>query len=668
MQKLKSFIVNKTEIVAAVFALALICVLVAFASNAVLFAVSFVLFVSFFVYAVYYYVVKYRFFPAGEGENLLEFSVDSLMSLSAPVLMINSNDDIAWHNDAFDAIKKDIGLKNGKSVQGVLGGALCYSTIKNNGGTLAVKFGDKHYELNGVSFSLKGSSYYLSFWKDVTKQFNAEDALKKKNVVIGYAAVDSADDVVSYQQSQYRTAIAVAYAELHTWVSGMKGVIREYDRDKYVIFVDEENFMPNIGTKFDILDRIENALAALQGQNIRLTFSMGFALVDGTLAEKEADAREALDYAFQRGGAQVIVRTRNANSSYGGQSRASAKTSKTKSRVTAERLKDLIEESSNVIIMGHKNIDVDAFASACAVARFAMLLEKPVNIVVNPNDGALEQFLPFLAELREYDNIFVDNVRGQELMSPKALVVIVDASNPKVFESDEIFKNATNLAIIDHHVQTKEFETQPTLHYIDPTASSASELMCEIIESVVSRGSGLKNPEKELLLAGILLDTQRFTRNTGVRTFGATMFLRPDDEMMLRARSLFKPTIDEYVKLSQFQKNAEMFLDVVGISYFDGDGVAENRIYASMAADNMLEVEGVKAAFAIATIGEDVHISGRSDGSLNVAKVLEHLGGGGRFDAAATLMKNTAAKDAKDSLKEAIEIIWNEKNTTGGTV
>lgn len=664
MRKLKSFIVNKKEIVVLNSVLLLITISIAFLSKSTLFFVCLALFVFSFAYTVYDYIVRFKFFPAGAEDSLAKFTVNAFMDLTQPVLMISSDDSTTWYNNAFSSIKEVASIKSSQSVKGVFGGALCYSAIKNKNSDFSIKIGEKYYTIHSTGFISSGRSYILTVWSDTTLQYEAEKTLKMKNVVVGYATVDNAGDVASYLQEQYRSMIAKAYSELYSWVIGMNGIIREYDRDKYVIFVDEENFTPNISKKFDILDRIDNAVS---GNSDRLTLSMGFVVMDGTLAEKEAGAREALEYAFQRGGAQIIVKGRDGNVSFGGQNRASAKTTKIKSRVTADKLKALIQESSNVIIMGHKNIDVDAIASACAVARLTMTLNKQVNIVVNVNDVALESSLAFIEGLSEYDNVFVDHVRGQELLSPKSLVVIVDASNPKIFECSDIYYNAQNIAIIDHHVQTTEFESTPTLQYIDPTASSASELMCEILEQAIPR-SALNASEAELLLAGILLDTQRFTRNTGVRTFGATMYLRTDNKMMLRARSLFKPSINEYIKLSSFRKNAIVFREVVGISHYEDDNLPENRIIASMAAEDMLEINKVKASFALCTIGDDVHISGRSDGSFNVAKVLEYLNGGGRFEAAATVLKATSVKEAMEKLREAIDICWSDKFTTGGNI
>lgn len=662
MQKIKSFIRDKKETVIGAIILLLLVVLSAFLDKSLMFLACLALFLGCVGYIVYNYVVKYKFLPASSEAALSSLTVDVLMKLGYPVLMVGDNDSVVWYNKAFSDIKELTGIKYGQNLKGLFGGALCYSVIKNKKEEFNLEVGESFYNIYSVEVSSYGKNYFLTIWTDSTSLRDAKQALKMRNVVVGYAAVDNAAEVASYLQEHYRSMIAKAYSELYSWVNGMNGIVREYDRDKYMIFVDEENFTPNIAKKFDILDKINTAVA---GDGNRLTLSMSFVVMEGTLAEKEAAANEALEYAFQRGGAQIIVKNKDGNLSFGGQSRAVEKTTKIKSRVTADRLKSLISNSSNVIIMGHKNIDVDAVASACAVARLAMYMEKKVNIVVNVEDGALDSSLAFIDDLREYDDVFIDRVRGQELLSPNTLVVIVDASNAKIFESYDIYINAQNVAIIDHHVQTNEFETTPKLQYIDPTASSASELMCEILEQAIPR-SALKSSEAELLLAGILLDTQRFTRNTGVRTFGAAMYLRPDAKMMTHARSLFKPDIKEYTKQAVFQKNTIVFRGVIGISHYEDDNLPENRIMASIAAEGMLNIAAIKAAFALCTIGDDVHISARSDGSINVAKILESLNGGGRFEAAATVLKSTGIKEGMTMLRKAIEDYWSEKFQTGG--
>lgn len=663
MQKIKNFIRDNKETVAGVAIMLLFTALSAFLPSAAMLPTFVVLFVVYLGYLAYCFLSKRKRLPADSEAALSTLTVDVLMQLPDPVLMVGEDDSVIWYNRAFTEIKELSGVKYGQSLKNVLGGVFCYSVLKNSKSELNFEMNGKAYSAYAVDVASYGKRYLLTIWNDVTPLRDTQKLLKMRNVVVGYAAIDNAAEVSSYLQEQYRSLVAKAYAEVYNWVGEMHGIIREYDRDKYMIFVDEESFEPNIAKKFDVLDRINTAVA---GDGNRLTMSMSFAVMDGSLAEKESAAKDALDYAFQRGGAQIIVKTKDGNLSFGGQSRAVEKTTKIKSRVTADRLKQLILGSSNVLIMGHKNIDFDAVAAAVAAARLVLTLEKRVNIVVDPADGALASALTLIGDLHEYDHVFVDRSRGQELLSPTTLVIVVDVSNAKIFESTDIYENAQSVAIIDHHVQTNEFETAPKLQYIDPTASSTSELMCEVLEQAIPR-SALKAGEAELLLAGILLDTQKFTRNTGVRTFGAAMYLRPDAKMLKHAQSLFKPGIREYTKQAVFQKNTVIFRDCIGISYYDDDSLPENKIMASIAAEGMLNIASVKAAFALCTLNDDVHISARSDGSINVAKIAESLGGGGRFEASAVLIEHMGMKRALTELRNAIDKYWEENNMTGGT-
>ncbi len=663
MKRIKFFIKENKDTVIAVSIMALFTAF-AFLFFNLLFAIPLLLATAGYIFYVYYrFNVKYKNVPVDSGNAMASLTVDVLTKLGLPIIMVSSDDSVAWYNKSFAEHKNYFGsVKYGQNCKELCDGAFSHATLKRSKDKYDINVQGKVFTVYPVEVSTMGNNYYLAMFVDESERAELETLLKNRNIVVGYAAVDNAAEISSYLQDSYRSTVAKAYSELYNWVSEMNGIVREYDRDKYIIFVDEEKFAPNIAKKFDIIERINNTVA---GDSNRLTLSMSFARIQGSLTEKEAAAKSALDYAFQRGGAQVIVKTETGSTSYGGQIKAMERTTKIKSRVTADKLKELMLSASNIIVMGHKNIDVDAIASACAVARFAMELQKKINIVVNINDNALESALALIEDLDEYDNVFVDKVRGQELLGPDTLVVIVDVSNPFIFEAIDIYKNAQNVAIIDHHVQTNEFEVTPILQYIDPTASSCSELMCEILEQALQR-SVLKSGEAELLYAGIMLDTQKLTRNMGVRTFGAAMYLRLDAKMLSKAQSLFKPDIREYTKQAVFRKNTVLYKDCVGISYYDGDTLPENHLMASIAADGMLDISSVKASFALCTVGNNVHISGRSDGSINVALILEKLGGGGRFEAAATVMKDTGMRQARERLHLAIDEHFNEKNSIGG--
>jgi c-di-AMP phosphodiesterase-like protein len=321
--------------------------------------------------------------------------------------------------------------------------------------------------------------------------------------------------------------------------------------------------------------------------------------------------------------------------------------------MVATQLVSLVNKSSNVLIMGHINPDFDAIASGIGLARLVMYLGKDVKIITDFSNQSFNTFANMLTMIKDYDNIFVDKIYGQELLTPDTLVIITDVNNERILESPEIYKKAEHIAIIDHHRQTQEFNRKHDISYIEPTASSASELVSEMLELVLPPNT-LYKEEAELLLAGILLDTQNFTRNVGIRTFSAAVYLRGEGANTGKAQSVFKYRLGEFKKLAEFEKNIIVFRKIFAITQYDLDNTPENRVIAAQAAERMLQIEGIKASFTLSLADDAIHISARSDGSVNVSLILEKLKGGGHFDSAGARLTGVSMKQALVMLREAI--------------
>ncbi len=663
MQRIKFFLQENTSTAVVAAILIFLTVVSVFASGVVMTVLLFLATVGYLAYLYYCFSNNYMHAPQEAGVSMSDLNMAVLTRIDIPVIMITEDNTIMWHNKAFSDYKDWLGeAKYGQNVKNICGNSFSYAEMKGDKKNTEITLGDKTFSVNAVYVSSTKRNYCIAFFYDISEITTLRKYIKDKNLVIGYACVDNADEVSSYLQASYRTTVAKAYAELYAWVSDMGGILKEYDRDKYIIIVEHDKLRPNIASEFDILGRINNAVS---GDSNRLTLSMSFACIDGTLPEKDAESKLCMDHALQRGGAQVAVKTGEDIVCYGGGSKAMERTTRIKSRVTAEKLKELVSNCSNVLIMGHKLIDVDAIAAACGMARFVMELGKPVNIVVNPDDPWLSTATALLSDMPEYEEMFVDCVRGQELLQTDTAVIIVDVSNQKIFESPDIYKNANKIAIIDHHAKEDVLENTPTVVYIDPTASSASELVCEILEQAMPR-SVLKKGEAELLYAGIILDTQHLTRNLGVRTFGAAMYLRLDPMMLSRAQALFKPNIGEYTKQAVYRRNTEIYRDVVAISRYYDDALPENVVMNSIAADAMLGISGVCTSFAVANVKDKVHVSCRSNGVINARLAAYALGGGGRFEAGAAYVEDATVDEVVERLKPIIDKLLDDKNSTGG--
>lgn len=607
------------------------------------------------------YVIIYVYFGSGDAKNLLAgkslaaHTFDFISEMSLPVLLCDGTGAISWYNAALESLYSDYNIKIGENVSTMGDGVVTvdkFNELKEQGKKhYTIKQGDKYYRITPYPIETMRKSFFLIIWSDVTDYENLYAEHLNSNVLVAYAVVDNISELTQGMQDRYREISAKIANVLSEWVSSMKGIIKEYERDKYIIFFEERHMSKLIDSKFDILDRVYEISET--DENSPLTISLGVARLDGTLSEKEEAAKISLQLALQRGGAQAIVKTKTDTDIYGGKTKTLQKRTKIKSRMVATQLVSLVNKSSNVLIMGHINPDFDAIASGIGLARLVMYLGKDVKIITDFSNQSFNTFANMLTMIKDYDNIFVDKIYGQELLTPDTLVIITDVNNERILESPEIYKKAEHIAIIDHHRQTQEFNRKHDISYIEPTASSASELVSEMLELVLPPNT-LYKEEAELLLAGILLDTQNFTRNVGIRTFSAAVYLRGEGANTGKAQSVFKYRLGEFKKLAEFEKNIIVFRKIFAITQYDLDNTPENRVIAAQAAERMLQIEGIKASFTLSLADDAIHISARSDGSVNVSLILEKLKGGGHFDSAGARLTGVSMKQALVMLREAI--------------
>jgi c-di-AMP phosphodiesterase-like protein len=410
--------------------------------------------------------------------------------------------------------------------------------------------------------------------------------------------------------------------------------------------------------KFSLLDEIRDI--RLGETTLSVTISMGIAKIEGTLYQKERAAQAALDMALQRGGDQVVVKTKAGVEFYGGKTKAVQKRTKVRSRVIANELIALVSMSDNVIVMGHRYPDADSFASCVAMTRIAKFCGAKAYIVIDQNDKNLRNCFKTLEENPDYSGIFVDRAQAQDLIESGTLVVVTDVNNINICEAPDLIKSVNDYVVIDHHIKTSEFEKQPKISYIEPSASSASELMSELLELILPQGT-LPKEEADLLFAGMLLDTKQFTHNTGVRTFSAALHLRNEGASPLDAQALFKTDLDDFLSEAQFERNVSIYRNFIAIALNDEDTSNQlTRINAAKAADRLLSVENIRAAFALCSIEGVICISARSDGTVNVQRITEKLGGGGHFDSAGVQISGVTVKEAIIMLRSAIDEILDD--------
>lgn len=584
-------------------------------------------------------------------------SLDMISKIKIPVVVFNESGNIIWHNKSFaqHAISYKIKGKSfiGDTIESVCG----FDVNEFSSSNMTVGFDHEcfgqSWQVSGSKAEVKNHVLYAAFFSDRTEVAELYKKLFDESVVIAYIMVDNLEELMQFVQEDYRTVAGKVDAVLREWSRTVNGIIKEYERERYIFIFKASYLEKFIEDKFDVLDRVRDI--RIGDGNLPITISIGVSGTEGGFSDKEKTARLSLDMALQRGGDQAVVRGDSGLEFYGGHSKGVSKRTKVRARVVANALAVAISKSTNVIIMGHRNADFDSVGSCVGLARLATYCGVKVNIVINEHDPNVSKAIEHLRMLREYDDIFVNAVTAQDMLTSDSLVIVSDVNNQKQFESPDIAENAFNVIIIDHHRKTAEYKRNPLITYIEPSASSACELVAEILEQSIPSGCILKE-EADIMFAGIILDTKQFSRNTHTRTFSAALYLRGEGADPADAQYFFKTELEDFRREAKFESNVVIYRSVVAISVNEAEnGVISERIAAAKVADKLLTIEDIEASFAICKIGNTVHISARSAGNVNVQLIVERIGGGGRFDAAATQLTGVSAEEAKEMLTGAID-------------
>ena len=571
----------------------------------------------------------------------------------SPTVAINERGLILWYNDAMRAIADGAENYIGKDIA---------TLVEIEDGEYAAKgrvaaIGESVYEIEGFELSKNDGGLYMLVFSDVTLLRKTIKKYEDERAVVCYIYIDNIEDVLRYVHEKFSEEISRIDDKLKEWARSVNGILKSYDNDKYILMFDSVYLDECINNRFSILDTIRDTRV---GDGVAITVSIGVSRKRGTLAERELDAKDALDMALQRGGDQAVYKSEDGTEFYGGRTKTVYKRSNVRSRVFANSLSALMVRADNVIVMGHRYGDFDSLAASVGVARLAFLSGTKVNIAVDLRDKNLRPCIDLLQTSEIYSQIFVDNAEGLDLIGPDTLVVLVDHNTIARAQFSDIAMKAGRLVIIDHHRKVDGDSGEVKLSYIDPSASSTSELVTEMLESVVSSQNLLKE-EADLLLAGILLDTKQFTRNTGTRTFGAAQYLRGAGADPTDVYDLFKAAPEDLSKEARFHTAITVYKENIAISCCEIEADETYHIIASKAADKMLTLKGVEAAFTLVKIGKRVHISGRSTGKVNVQLILERLNGGGHFDVAGAQVAAESVLDVLEQLKESIDIYLENK-------
>lgn len=609
-----------------------------------------------------------------ERASIGSLMTDTLRGIEMPAAITTEDGKIVWSNTAMQRA-----AGSGETLAGLNFGSFCAVPVSaliaadpSEGVRAEIK--DSPYLVRAYEMSTQDRKYYLLTLDDLSKIEAAEARADDELSVVAYLALDNLEELAQYARVSYREAANRVEEILKAWVVGMDGLMREYDRDKFLVVFPQKQLTSAISDKFGVLDAVRNVKTGEAGMS--LTVSIGMSAAGESVAEREKEAAAALETALQRGGDQVVLRTRKGTEFFGGRTKSSRERTAVTSRVVSDRLATLIGESGNVLIMGHKNPDFDCIGACVGLARLASRYVSDVKIVVDRksrNFTVCTEGL-FADTSLDFDGLFIDAADGLDMIRSDTLLIIADVNNLQICESTEIAANVFRTVIVDHHRKAQEFVNEPELIYIEPSASSTCELVAEMLE--LSRagqetpdGAGLSRREADIMLAGIMLDTLDFTRSTTARTFAAALYLRECGASSEIARTFFYEDLSSYITESKLGAEVCIYRSRIAIAVGrgsaadadpdDASAVAEarsvDRVTASKTADKLLTVRGVDAAFVLIETGGEVMISARSGGSINVQLVLEQMGGGGHFDAAGAQVRGTDIKDVLTRLKTCID-------------
>ena len=498
-----------------------------------------------------------------------------------------------------------------------------------------------------------------TYWMDVTDLEHMRATLAQTRPVVAIVMIDNYEDLMSACPEGKRSAVRAAVEEKMDQWRGDGVLMMKYDRDRYLMVFTEQRYEALAEGRFSILDEVRTVQAA---EGVCATISIGVGREAGSYDALMKNASLALEMALSRGGDQAVVKDRMNFEFYGGRAKATEKRTKVKSRVMANALGDLMDDTEHVYIMGHQYADMDTLGAAAGICAVARKRGKTARIVLDTENNSVGPMLRKIRQLPEYKDVFIGGNDAFLRVQPDTLLVVVDTNRPASVESEPLLESCNRVAVIDHHRRGSSYIEKMALNYHEPYASSASELVTELLQYLLEPGDLLKT-EAEALLAGIVLDTKNFTNRTGGRTFEAAAYLRRAGADTQDVQRMFQSDLESMIARYAIIRQAVLYREDLAVAAINETC---ERVTAAKAADELLTLSGVQASFVFYPKDDGVYISARSLGEVNVQVIVEALGGGGNSTSAGGQLPDVTVEDVRRKLKEAIDKYYDKPNQ-GGT-
>ncbi|MBR5155090.1 MAG: DHH family phosphoesterase [Clostridia bacterium] len=580
----------------------------------------------------------------------------TLFNYPAPLVITDMTGSITWYNDQFSKVVGEETLF-GKVISDFIPEIKATKFAENEEQThFNLTIGENHYEVWGNvahSNNKAGSTNNLVvfYFIDKTDEINAIKLREDEKMIECVVIIDNYDEVLKETaESNHGALLSEIEQKINTWVTLGNGILKKYERDKFIAFFSHKDFEKIMGNRFSILDEVRS----INHENkIPVTLSIGVGKSGEDVTENDKFAKLAIDMALGRGGDQVVIRDAVNFTFFGAKTREVEKRTKVKARVVAHALRELIDHSDKVIIMGHKNSDMDCTGAAIGLLRAVKSRGKDAFVITNSDTSNAKVLIDEFSNVSEYEEAFITAEQALNIYSQDSLVVVVDVHRPSMVECPEILKFAKNIVLIDHHRRSEDFIENAVLVYHEPYASSTCEMITEIFQ-YIQDGQRLTKQEAEALYAGIFMDTKGFTFKAGVRTFEAASYLRRMGVDTVNVRRLFKTDLKNYIAKADIIKSAVVYKDNIAFSYLYEE-CPNMTVTVAQAADELLDISDIEAAFVLAKVGNRVLISGRSLETINVQVILEKLGGGGHITIAGAQLDDVTIEEADEMLKNAID-------------
>lgn len=609
--------------------------------------------------AIAYIAIWYIRLSKNMSNYMVEYSMASentqnifSQDLDIPYALMDKKGIIAWRNRAFNGLVQKDRLSK-KDIHAMFEN-ITPSDIENisDKADFHGEYQGKKYRIRITRLYIEESFVYTVCLFDETDLVDLRIQKENSKFVVGLMYMDNYDEAMESVEEVRRSLLeALIDRKINQYINGFNGIVKKLEKDKFFFIIKKGDLDSAISVRFDILEDVKTVNI---GNEMSITLSIGIGYGSENLARNYELARMAMDMALGRGGDQAVVKTEDDIRYFGGKAQTVEKQTRVKARVKAHAFKELLENKDKVIIMGHKMLDMDAFGAAIGIWRIATHLNKKAYILrsdVNPSvRPMIEKF-----KAPEYpEDLFMSEEKALNSLTNDSLVVVVDVNRPSITEGPSLLKKAKNIVVLDHHRQSSEIITNATLSYVETFASSACEMVSEIVQ-YISDDIKLKTLEADAMYAGIVIDTQNFNVQTGVRTFEAAAFLKRSGADVTRVRKMFREDATDYLAKAEAIHNAEIYENYYAISECDSANTASPTLVCAQAANDLLNIKGIKASFVLTLYNDVIYISARSMDEVNVQTIMEKLGGGGHRSVAGAQIKEGSIEDAKNLVKKVLK-------------